>query len=157
MNVTWTDLLFLPSEEALAELYRAWAWFLPNSFRPVIASTLGDVFFQQESDAIFWLNTGTAQITQVADSRAQFLELLKGEDVNIWFMPSLVEKLKMAGKLLKPDHCYTFVRLPIFKEGKYEVDNLNAVPAKEHFRITGFVHEKIKNLPDGAQVKISVV
>ncbi len=157
MKVTWKDLSFLPSDEALAALYQAWAWFLPRPFKPVMASTLGDVFFQKDSDSVFWLNTGTAEVSQVAESRYHFMELLKGEECNNWFMPSLIGALKDAGKLLKPDHCYTFVTFPIFKEGAYEVSNLNPVPAKEHFAATGSVHQQLKGLPDGAQVKISVV
>lgn len=154
MKITWKDLSFLPSDEALAALYEAWAWFLPQPFQPVMASTLGDVFFQQGSEAVFWLNTGTAEISQVAESRAHFMELLKGEEHVSWFMPNLIEQLKDAGKHLKPDHCYTYAILPIFKEGKYEVSNLNPVPAKEHFGVTGTIHRQIKGLPDGTHVKV---
>lgn len=154
MKITWKDLSFLPSDEALAALYEAWSWFLPQPFQPVMASTLGDIFFQQGSEAVFWLNTGTAEITQVAESRTHFMELLKGEEYVSWFMPNLIEQLKDAGKNLEPDYCYTYVILPIFKEGKYEISNLNPVPAKEHFGITGTIHQQIKDLPDGTHVKV---
>ncbi len=156
MKVTWNDLSFLPSDEALAELNRAWKWLLPKVFKPVMASTLGDIFFQQDGDAIFWLNTGTAEITQIAGSRAEFLELLKTEKADEWFMPELIQELKAAGKILKPDYCYTYVTLPIFKEGKYEVANLNPVPAKEHFGVTGTIHQQTKNMLDGAKAKIEI-
>ena len=157
MRVTWKDLTFLPSEEALASLFEAWSWFLPQPFRPVMASTLGDVFFQKEGDPIFWLNTGTAEITQVAGSRAEFLELLKTDMANEWFMPGLIEQLMGAGKTLQPDYCYTFVTLPVFKEGKYDVANLNSVPAKEHFAVTGLIHREIRDLKAGDNVQIKVV
>jgi hypothetical protein len=156
MKVTWKDLSFLPSDAALAALYESWSWFLPSPFRPVMASTLGDVFFQTEGAEVFWLNTGTAEIAKVAASRAEFMELLKTEKANELFMPRLIEQLLAAGKVLKPDQCYTFVALPIFKEGKYEVANLNPVPAREHFALTGHIHKEIKDLPDGATVKLEV-
>ena len=85
------------------------------------------------------------------------MELLGGEEHNNWFMPNLIGELKGAGKMLEPDHCYTFVRLPIFKEGLYEVSNLNPVPAKQHFAVTGSVHRQLKDLPDGTQVEISAI
>jgi Domain of unknown function (DUF1851) len=157
MKVTWKDLSFLPSDEALAELYEAWAWFLPQPFEPVVVSTLGDIFFQQGTEAVFWLNTGTAEITQVAESRPHFLELLKGEDYDNWFLPNLIGKLKEAGKQLKPDYCYTYVTLPIFNEGTFEVSNLNPVPASEHFGVTGSLHHQLQGLPDGARIKLTVV
>jgi hypothetical protein len=157
MKLTLRDLSFLPSDEALAELHKAWAWFLPKTFKPIMASTLGDIFFQQDGEAIFWLNTGTAEITQVAKSHAEFLEILKTEKADEWFMPGLIQQLKDAGNILKPDYCYTYVTLPIFKEGKYEASNLNPVPVKEHFGITGTIHHQIREVPDGGRVKIKIV
>lgn len=154
MKITWKDLSFLPSDEALSALRDAWAWFLPQRFEPVMASTLGDVFFQQDGPEVFWLNTGTAEITRVAASRSEFLELLRTEKADEWFMPHLIEQLKMAGKALKPDGCYTYVALPIFSEGKYEVSNLNPVQAAEHFGLTGEIHRQIRQLPDGSKVRL---
>ncbi len=157
MNVTWKDLSFLPSDEALAELHDAWAWLLPKTVKLVMASTLGDIYFQQEGEAVYWLNTGTAEITQVAKSRAEFLEMLKTEKADEWFMPGLIQQLMEAGKILKTDYCYTYVTLPIFKQGKYEVSNLNPVPAKDHFGITGIIHGQIRDIPEGGKVKIEIV
>jgi hypothetical protein len=156
MNLTWNDLTFLPSDEALAELRTAWAWLLPDVFEPVMASTLGDVFFQQGGLELYWLNTGTAEITCIAASREQFLELLKTEQADEWFMPHLIEALKTAGKKLHTDQCYSYVTLPVFQEGKYEVWNLNPVLAAEHFRITGDVHRRLRALPNGAKVRIDI-
>jgi hypothetical protein len=157
MQATWSDLSFLPSAEALAALREAWDWFLPDAFEPVMASTLGDVFFQQRGPEIYWLNTGVAEITRVAGSREEFLELLKTEQAEEWFMPHLIEALKSAGKHLQSDECYTYVALPIFKEGKYAVGNLNPVPAAEHFHITGEIHRQLRNLPDGTTVRIKTI
>ncbi|MGD9588287.1 MAG: T6SS immunity protein Tdi1 domain-containing protein [Pyrinomonadaceae bacterium] len=154
MKITWKDLYFLPSDDALSALRKAWDWLLPQPFDPVMASTLGDVFFQQGGSDVYWLNTGTAEITQVATSRAEFMELLRTKKADEWFMPNLVEQLKVAGKFLGPDGCYTYVSLPIFSEGKYEVANLNPVPAVEHFSITGDIHRQIRHLPDGSKVRI---
>jgi len=153
MNVTWNDFSFLPSAEALSALQKAWAWLLPPRFEPVLASTLGDVFFQQGGADVFWLNTGTAEITRVASSRLEFMELLGTEKADEWFMPRLIEELQAAGKFLQPDGCYTYVALPIFREGKYEVANLNPVPAAEHFYVSGEVHRQIRELPNGSKVR----
>jgi len=55
-----------------------------------------------------------------------------------------------------PGECYTFVTLPIFREGKYEVDNLNPAPAREHYGLTGSIHKQLRDLPNSAQVQIKV-
>jgi hypothetical protein len=156
MNLTWNDLSFLPSDGALALLRAAWGWCLPETFEPVMASALGDVFFQQGGPEIYWLNTATAEITRVAASREEFLQLLKTEHADHWFMPHLIEALKTAGKHLQPDQCYTYVVLPIFKEGTFEVGNLNPIPVAEHFGVTGEIHRQLRNLPDGAKVRLTL-
>ena len=156
MKISWNDLTFLPSQEALTALESAWSWRLPKNFEPVFASTLGDIFFQDSSKAVFWLNTGTAEITRVAESREHFLERLKGTESDEWLLPSLIQKLIASGKTLKPDYCYTFVIPPIFEEGSYDVSNFNPVPAKEHFSLSGQLHLQIKDLSEGAKVQIKI-
>ena len=47
--------------------------------------------------------------------------------------------------------------LPVFAEGKYEVDNLNPVPAGEHFSVTGHILHEIAELPDEAKIKLHTV
>lgn len=46
--------------------------------------------------------------------------------------------------------------LNCFAEGKYEIGNLNPVPAEDHFAATGDTHRQIKGLPDGSKVKLVV-
>lgn len=145
-RVTWRELSFLPDAQAMAELAAAWSWRLPSPFEPVMASTLGDVFFQSGGDEVYRLDTGTAEIQQVAPSRPAFVELLKTDKVDDWFMPALVSRLIAAGKKLEPGQCYTYVTLPIFEQGRYEVANLNPVPAREHFGLTGELHRQLAGL-----------
>jgi hypothetical protein len=156
MAVGWSLLTITPTDEAVQQLIESWAWLLPEPFKPLLFSALGDVFFQSNSGNVFWLNTGTAEVTQVADSPTHFRELLGTEVVAQWFLPPLIERLRNAGKLLGPGQCYTYVTLPVFAEGKYEVDNLNPVPAHEHFALTGQVLSQIQSLPNGAKVRLSV-
>src|SRR2546423_1353760 len=102
IKVTWKDLSFLPSDEALAVLYSSWSWLLPQTIEPIMASTLGDLFFQMGSEAVFWLNTGTAEVTQIAISRAHFMSLLRTDKAHDWFLPDLIRQLKEAGQTFKP-------------------------------------------------------
>lgn len=156
MSIGWSKLTFTPSDEAVAELASSWAWLIKEPFTPLLFSVLGDMFFREESGKVVWLNTGTGELTPVAASEIEFKGLLATEAVEEWFLPALVEKLHAAGKVPGPGHCYTYVTLPVFAEGKYEVENLNPVPAREHFSVTGQILKEIRSLPDGAKVKISV-
>ena len=88
------------------------------------------------------MNTGTAELTRVADSVDDFHEQLGSELAEDWFLPALVELLHAAGKVPEDGECYTYVTLPVFHDGRYEVDNLNPVPAGEHFSVTGHILQR---------------
>jgi len=153
MAIGWSALTFEPGSDAVAELAEAWAWLLKEPFRPVLFSIIGDMFFARDDDSIWWLNTGSAEVTRVADNVDDFREQLATEKADDWFLPELVERLHAAGKLPEDGECYTYVTLPIFQDGRYEVDNLNPVPAWEHFSLTGEIHRQIAALPDSAKAR----
>lgn len=157
MSAGWKALTMHPSVEAIDELRAAWSWLLPEDYQPVVFSALGDLFYETASGEIWWLNTGTAEVSKLADRLSEFQGLLATEMADDWFLPALIEELIRAGKTLAPGRCYTFAILPIFREGTYTVENLNPVDAKEHFGLTGHMHKEISNLPDGTTVKIKIV
>jgi hypothetical protein len=155
MKLGWSQLTFTPDEDALAALRASWGAVIGEPFTPLLFSAIGDVFYESAS-GVYWLNVGAGETSRIADSTEQFQSLLGTEVVNEWFLPSLVEQLYAAGKIPAPGYCYTPVVLPVFAEGAYTVSNLNPVPGKEHFGVTGHVHSQIKSLPEGAKVRLSV-
>jgi Domain of unknown function (DUF1851) len=150
MAITWNDLTFTPDADAIDELATSWAWLIPDAFTPILFTVLGDMFFQPDEGGIWWLNTGTAELTQVADSVEQFNALLRTELAEEWLIPELIGDLHDAGKIPAPGECYTYITLPVFAEGTYEVDNLHAVPAIEHFALTGQLLEQLQAPEDDA-------
>jgi hypothetical protein len=153
MSIGWDALTFEPGAETIEQLAESWAWLLKDPFRPVLFSVLGDMFFARDDDSVWWLNTGTAEVTRVAESVDAFQERLGTDQAEEWFLPHLIELLHAAGKIPEDGECYTYVTLPILQEGRYEVDNLNPVSAWEHFSLTGEIHRQIAALPEGAKVK----
>ena len=157
MALGWAQLTCTPDTEAMEVLRSSWAWRIRQPFTPVLFSVIGDAFIEPESGGIHWLNTGTGELTQVAASWPEFQVLLGTESADEWFMPSLVEKLRSAGKVCGLGRCYTYVTLPIFAEGKYTVENLNPVRAREHFGLTGRIQQEVFSLPEGSKVKLKWV
>lgn len=158
MPLAWSALTFIPSDEAIQQLATSWSWLLREPFVPVLFSSLGDVFFRFESsEAVFWLNAGTGEIHRVAESVGHFRELLDTDIADEWFMPGLVAQLHGAGKVPIAGHCYTYVTLPVFAEGKYEVANLNPVPASDHFAWTGQTLKEIQGMRNGDRVQIRII
>jgi len=157
MSLGWSALTFTPDGEAVRELRKAWSWLLTEEYTPVLFSVVGDVFLRMvAAGEVQWLNTGTGEIQRVADSVEEFRTLLGTEKVREWFMPALVEQLHAVGKVPAAGECHTYVTLPVFAEGKYEVANLNAVRAKDHFAATAHVLREVQWLPDGTKVKLIV-
>lgn len=146
----------MPTEQAIAELRRAWAWRLPAQFRLVLVSSFGDAFYMVEDESIHWLNTGTAEITCVANSLEKFNQKLRGDDAFEWLMPDLAQALVREGKCLAHGECYTYAVLPIFQGGEFETWNFKPAPAEAHFGITGYVHQQMADLPEGVNVLIKV-
>lgn len=151
MDICWPLVTCAPSHQAILALKRSWAWLVPEPWTPALFSVLGDVFLQKEDGQIYWFNTGTGELALVADSTGHFESLLKTEIAVEWFMPSLVEELREAGKIASAGECYTYVVFPVFAEGGYDVENLNVVPASEHFALSGQLHAQIADVPDGGE------
>ncbi len=156
MSLSWSSITFDPSFDGVQELNVSWGWLIAEPFKPVLFSSMGDVFIEKDSGGVWWLNTGVGQLTQVADSVPAFQDLLSTDIVNDWFLPGLIDELHRAGKVPEPGECFTFALMPVFMEGKYEVSNLNPVPARDHFATTGDVIRQIQGLPDGAEVRITM-
>ena len=156
VTISWSDLHFSPNTQTIHTLATSWQWLLPNGFTPILFSILGDMFFQEATEEVYWLNTGTGEVTVVAKSAEHFNELLASAEADNWFMPNLVEQLHAAGKIPTENQCYTYVTLPIFAEGNYDIENLNPVPASEHFAMTGELLNHLQGLKDGATVNFSI-
>src|SRR5262245_37080759 len=88
-----------PSVDAIEELRAAWSWLLPDDYQPVLFSALGDLFYQIPCGEIWWLNTGTAEVSKLADNQSEFQRLLDTDKADEWFLPPLIEKLISAGKI----------------------------------------------------------
>jgi hypothetical protein len=71
-----------------------------------------------------------------------------------WFLEPVIERRRAAGVILEAGQCYGYRMLPILG-GNYDGENREAMSAAGHLGFTGYMHEKIKNLPDGTQIKIN--
>ena len=101
-----------------------------------------------------WKENGWLQA--VAGDEAEFHTLLADpENASLWLGEALVDRLRAAGVVLKPGECYSYVQLPILG-GAYEPDNFHVYDVTTHFRVWGPIHEKIKDLPDGASIEFDV-
>ena len=152
MNITWDDLTVNIDHLDSDSLIENWRWLIGESMTPILVSAIGDIFLRDNDDTIYWLETGVGELTPVAESPAQFAEMLDDAYViDEWFLPQLVADLKVKGMELEPGKLYGFKQLPKLG-GEYRANNFDLVDIAQHCAITGQMLFKLKDLPEGASV-----
>lgn len=155
MSLTWNDLTVSFEHLDRAKLVEDWEWLVGSSL-PILVTSVGDAFLQNETGEIYWLITGSAEYEKVAQSYEEFqVKLQDNELVHEWFLIPVVAQLKEQGVELEERKLYGFKQLPVLG-GKYESDNFELTDIEVHFAISGQMNFKIKDLPDGSQVNFEV-
>jgi hypothetical protein len=98
----------------------------------------------------------SGSLERVADSRDHFASRLDEEGrADDWLMIPQVDKLVSSGRALQPGECYGFLHSPIVG-GDYTPENTRTVPVAEHYAATGALHERLKSIPDGTRIKLTI-
>ena len=75
MKITWNDLTVSFEGIEREKLVDDWRWLIGGSMLPILITSVGDMFLQESDDSIYWLVTGSAELSKVAESYA-----LKGSE-----------------------------------------------------------------------------
>ena len=148
------DYLIDPSGIDWKEMLSDWFWLLPDHFTPWLVNRFGDIFLVYEDGSVHLFDTGSAQISKLADNRDHFCDLIDA-NANNWLMIPLVDVLVEKGMKLKNRECYSFITPPGLS-GKYEPENVKVYDMSVHYSVHGQIFEKVKDLPDGTQFKFEI-
>jgi hypothetical protein len=144
-NVDWSTAL------------AGWSWLLPREFTLWLVNRFCDLFIVDKHEAIHMLDVGSGTLTRVAGSRDEFCCLIdEDNNANNWLMMPLVDQLVAADMLLQPGQCYGF-KVPPVLGGQYQVGNCGVLPIADYLGAYGSIHDRLRGLPDGAQVVLKVV
>lgn len=155
MKINWADLQVNFSNIDQNRLLESWNWLIGNDKRPILISSIGDLFLADENGICYWLNVGEGILERIAESVEEFkVKLNNNEQVDEWFLIGLVEKLKENGLELRDNHLYGYKKLPVLG-GEYEPDNFELTDIEVHFELSGQIHKQIKYLPEGTKVNIT--
>jgi hypothetical protein len=82
--MTWTDIVFKPDPETCCAASEAWHWLIGDPKRILLSSMFGGLFFEKQSGEVFWLECGSGEVAQVADSVEAFDRFMSGERDEAW-------------------------------------------------------------------------
>jgi hypothetical protein len=151
------DYLLAHEEFDWPRILADWRWLLPQGESAVLLmSRYGDLFLEFDEGGIHMLDVGNGSLEKVAESSPDFWRKInEAESANNWLMIPLVDQLVAAGNVLEPGRCYSFIIPPVLG-GEYTVENTVTLKVQEHFGVYASIHDQIKELPDGAQVRLRV-
>jgi hypothetical protein len=156
MSRVRSDLIIPLGRVETRPLVEFWRWLLPETLRPWFATALGDLFLQGTDRRVWWLDVGSGELQAIAGDEREFTEPANNPDkAVVWFGETLADALRASGLALRPGECYSYLSLPILG-GQYAPGNFRVYDVVTHFRVWGPIHEKIKDLPEGAQVQFEV-
>jgi hypothetical protein len=138
-------------------LLEPWRWLIGGAPTLVGWSAGGDMFIEQADGKIAMIDLGAANVSVVADGKAEFrAQLATPRGAAELLQLAVVEAFVSTHGALHRDCCLGYTTLPALG-GSYTVDNRYSVRIEEHAAFTGDVHRQIRDLPDGAKVTIKIV
>jgi hypothetical protein len=139
----------------LIKVLSTWTWLIGD--KSVVALTKsGEALLKDDKGHLYFLDVGGGTIEFKADNYRDFFDKkLSYELTEELLLPAVVDKLEQHGIKLNPRQVYSYTQLPILG-GTYDKNNMYALDIYEHYNITGDIHYKLKDTPDGTQVDIEV-
>ena len=151
------DLLTVFEAVEAERIATSWQWLLPAGTGAWFSTAMGDLFLRDGEGRVYWLAVDAGTVELVADSAIEFEDDLQDpENYALCFAEDFVDELQEAGLKLRPGECYSYRELPLLG-GSYEFENFRVLPILEHFQTWGAVHERLKDIPEGAQIPPGVL
>ncbi|WP_377115200.1 T6SS immunity protein Tdi1 domain-containing protein [Pseudoalteromonas sp. M58] len=142
--MTLNDLTVNFSHLNRDSLLSDWEWLLEGKFLPILMSASGDAFVQHfENGEVWWLDTGGAEFSKVAESPEQFNELLSDKEFVVeCFAIQMVGDLIQSGKVLSNGQIYSLIQ-PWLLGGEYKISNINPTDIEVHFSLSGQIAKQV--------------
>lgn len=145
---------FLPEQANEADL-SCWSPILPNPVRVLQTNLFGDAFVLVGDGTVHMLERASHAAQRIASSEEEYRREIE-DDPHGWQLRHLADQCRVAGKILGDGECYAFTTLPILG-GEYTVSNIWITHWQEWFSFTADLFQQIKDLPDGATVRLNVI
>ena len=140
----------------IREIKESWGWIGIDPVEIVGENEFGNLMIR-DVDGNYWrLCPEDVYCEIVARNKEELKSLSRNQEfVEDWKMQALVEAAKGKCGSLPEGKKYHLV-IPGVLGGEYAASNINMAPLVELIRFSGDLAAKIKDLPEGSQVKLEV-
>ncbi|WP_291725720.1 T6SS immunity protein Tdi1 domain-containing protein [Bernardetia sp.] len=149
MNLEWSDFSIDFTHFDSLQLLESWKWLVGEQKKVILITSIGDLFYTDEKDRVYWLMTGQGESKKIADSLQEFEAELNSEKIfEEWFLPNLLKEIHQNQPKLTKGFLYGYKKIPTLG-GEYEAQNYEITDIEVHFTICGQLQEKVQKLSNG--------
>ena len=139
------------------EIIESWGWVGVNPTEIVAENEFGNLIIKDAEDKFWRLCPEDVYCEVVAESIDDYNELINDHEfLNDWNMTVMVNEATEVLGTLKDGYKYYMV-IPGVLNGEYNGTNFKTAPFVEIIRLSGDLGKQIKDLPDGAEIKLKVI
>ncbi|QCO68445.1 DUF1851 domain-containing protein [Luteimonas yindakuii] len=142
--------------DLLSVIERSWGW---TGLRPTAVvgdNPFGNLIVKDQTERYWRICPEDLFCAVVAASRPELDALSRSQEfLHDWYMATLVGQAEQGLGPLRPGYRYC-LKIPATLGGQYGGDNLATLPLLELIAASGHIAQQIRELPDGAQVRLVV-
>lgn len=143
--------------ELIAIVEDSWGWTGLKPDQIVGDNDFGNLMVKDHTGRYWRLCPEDMYCKVIANSKVELDRLSQDQEfLHDWYMADLVQQARERLGPLRPGFKYC-LRIPGALGGEYGGDNLATISLAGLISASGHIAQQIENLPDGAQVKLSIV
>jgi hypothetical protein len=151
------DQAFRVDSLRVDQLLADWRWLCPEPISLVARNAFGDLFLLNPDGKVLWLQVATGELTEIAASLSQFLDLLRLEEKReVWLAETDTRAAAERGLQPSMTQCVGFKIPIVFSESRDVSDNAYVADLYEQVSLLGDLHRQIASTADGAKVEIRI-
>lgn len=141
--------------EVLGAVNEGWSWAGLEATTIHATSRMGHMLLSDKDGCFYYLDIDGMRLLRLGDQAAAKAHFDKDETREIWQATALVEGARQ--RLGEPPEGSVFTLSPRnWIDGKYSVENMVILPLVEIAHLSGDIARQLKDLPDGAKVRIEL-
>lgn len=145
------------NDELIGTIRDSWSWAGPDPFAIVAVNEFGNVIFRDQGGAFWRICPEDLSIALIATDPEEFDFVRTEKEFEVdWSMVQLVASARSKFGKLESEQVYC-LKLPAALGGQYDLSNMGIVKLKELIQLTGDLARQIKDLPDGAKVRLKII